>query len=336
MRKTSSLRPWLVALALCCAAGCSEQTTDVDPDPSTEALAMRFGTAAIGSRALLTNADLQKSGAAFRVWGIYHATNDAALRPTTVFDGTAVTNDGAGNWSYDDTQYWFPGFTYHFRALFPADAAATARLADAGSGGDTYLTLDGFDVATQTDLLAAAAGPFVCRQGTPMGKVNIDFGHQLAQVTFRGAADPALGATAVTVRRIELTAVRTADWSGAGSPSAKGGRWTPRTNGTFVDDTQRVLPADGSAVDMLTDARLMIPQRLDDCRLEIAYRYAGDTADRTASVSLAAASSALPDGWEAGRRYNYVFTLGPADYVLFAAPTVEPWQESTGGSIRID
>ena len=67
----------------------------------------------------------------------------------------------------------------------------------------------------------------------------------------------------------------------------------------------------------------------------IAYRYAGETADRTASVSLAAVSGAL-SRWEAGKSYRYRITIGPADFILFEAPTIEPWQESTGGSIRID
>lgn len=203
---------------------------------------MRFGIPDLESRAAFTAADLQQTGAAFRVWGTYHKSGPSApVAAATVFDGTVVTRDDAGLWNYDETQYWFPGFTYHFRALFPADFAArsnaAAAIAAADRGDGMHLTVAGFDASKQLDLLA--------------------------------------------------------------------------------------------------DRTLLIPQRLDGCRLTIAYRYAGETADRTASVSLAAVSGAL-SRWEAGKSYRYRITIGPADFILFEAPTIEPWQESTGGSIRID
>ena len=348
MRKFFPLRPFLCALTLLCAAGCSDASTEPAPEPSREGLAMRFGIPDLESRAAFTAADLQQTGAAVRVWGTYHKSGPSApVAAATVFDGTVVTRDDAGLWNYDETQYWFPGFTYHFRALFPADFAArsnaAAAIAAADRGDGMHLTVAGFDASKQLDLLAAAAGPIESRPAVAASKVAFRFLHLLAQVRFTAFADPDAGA-AVTVTSVRLHGIpRIADWSGAGLDPATAARgswsWNAVTTAddTFAaDDSPKTLSVDAAApTALLADRTLLIPQRLDGCRLTIAYRYAGETADRTASVSLAAVSGAL-SRWEAGKSYRYRITIGPADFILFEAPTIEPWQESTGGSIRID
>ena len=40
--------------------------------------------------------------------------------------------------------------------------------------------------------------------------------------------------------------------------------------------------------------------------------------------------------WQAGMRYRYSFTVSDSDRILFDVPTVNPWEEATGGIIIVE
>lgn len=366
------------ATALLLPSACSDTCTG-EGDAQTESVVMRFGRADIGSRATLYESDdLRRDGAAFAVWGAMYPIGGPTTSCVPLFDGTPVAyRDAEGAWSYADPQYWFPGFVYNFRALFPAAVggeplAAEAR--DSDRGDAMYVAVPDFDLTQGIDLLAASTDPYRCAHdakwptvnGAQATVVDLAFRHLLCGITVTGAADTALGdGVQVTVEGMKIYGMsRRGSWSGAGfgTTAAPAGTWTPSAaHATDAENPYAVLVAaapDASAKPVATggpvtlsaggehdfmavgDLLLMMPQALDDdFVLEVNYRYTGNGAEgslRTVRASLASASATLSEGWTAGRKYRYRFTIGPSDYILFAAPAVTPWQDASGGSIRIE
>ena len=71
-----------------------------EPGHSTE---VTFATADLSRAVALST--LNTEGTSFAIYGDMRFMNSD--HPTTVFDGTIVTYRN-GNWSYKDTQYWYP------------------------------------------------------------------------------------------------------------------------------------------------------------------------------------------------------------------------------------
>ena len=74
------------------------------------------------TRAAVTGNTLP-DGSLFKVWGGYDGNN--------VFDGRKVTKTASGC-TYTGTEYWVPGKTYNFHAVYPAELPAGATLTVAG------------------------------------------------------------------------------------------------------------------------------------------------------------------------------------------------------------
>ena len=68
---------------------------------------------------------------------------------------------------------------------------------------------------------------------------------------------------------------------------------------------------------------LLIPQSLVEAKLDISYRYAGDTADRTSTINL---NTATTTGWKAGTSYNYSITINGLSDISITV-SVNPWVE---------
>ena len=84
---------------------------------------------------------------------------------------------------------------------------------------------------------------------------------------------------------------------------------------------------------------LMIPQDIPaETILTITYRHneGDDTAAHTVTLNLYEATVAIGAAtWLPGRSYRYTVNFGAADYILFDAPSVEPWKYQTGGNIIV-
>lgn len=304
-------RLWrLLFLALPLAACTSEVA---DEDLQGDASPIAFRTAEV-TKAVVTGFN---DGDAFSVWGGYD--NDA----TNVFDGVTVTNSN-GSWTYSPYQYWRSGETYRFYALYPS--TINAQVAANGT-----ITVTGFDAsktgAEAVDLMTSSA----TASGDVKPMVAFTFDHELCRINFIAKAMPDVN---VTITSASLYGMSTSgDLTNNGTSSWELGTAIDEANTTFTYKSSEVLSGE---TDLFGDI-LMIPQPIGSgVKLQVTYRYGGDTADRSFIADLSSASMALQNGWEKGKYYRYTFEIGSDEYILFDKPSVNGWNEASGGNITIE
>lgn len=337
MDKGLALRRFLPLLtAALLAYGCTDDHTVPTKD---DALIVRFGRPQVNTRGLVGNAELQAAGSSFLVWGTCRKDYGT---PIAVFDGTKVTSDGK-QWSYDEPQYWFPTYTYDFRALYPADLPQGVSVAFAGD--ESRISVAGFDAGSGIDLLAAAPASVTCVPDRTMGPVNLEFRHLLTRVVFVGRSDEQhLGAgRRIVVDRAVLYGMRTqGSWTGEPFDDRTPGTWTPTGARVTADDSGYTAAAlelapEGTSLFSGDGQMFFIPQELtDDTVLEITYHYnysdAGQPRQYTSRVSL----GSISERWEAGKSYRYPFTI--RDHIFFETPKVDEWQYApiNGSDFNVD
>ena len=141
----------------------------------------------------------------FDVWAFMDSVSG------TVFTDEDVTKSN-GAWGYTNTQYWYPGHTYYFAALSPANSAnvtektlATGQDAELGLGEIAFTNVDGTE-----DLLYAKAkvttpdAATLANQG--MEPVKMQFQHLLSKVKFTFQNGFASDLTTVKVTGVKMTA----------------------------------------------------------------------------------------------------------------------------------
>lgn len=128
------------------------------------------------TRAAVTGTTLP-DGSLFKVWGGYDGNN--------VFDGKEVKKTASGC-TYTGTEYWVPGKTYNFHAVYPAELPAEATLTVADDG---TVSVSDFDCSATggaaVDLMTAPApdikaDEIIARQNP----VELTFRHLLSHISF--------------------------------------------------------------------------------------------------------------------------------------------------------
>lgn len=326
-----------IVIATLMACGCSDTVTTRDIDERDDAMLMQFGTARVGSRTIVDSNVLQQAGSAFSVWGTYCKAGTA---PISLFNGTKVTSDGT-KWTYDELQYWFPTFTYNFRALYPYNlTGVTFQCTDPDN---TYLTVNNFNATQGIDLLAAYPETITCN-GQKMAPVALNFNHLLSQVVFVGRSDEKyLG----TGRRIIIDTAKlygihtTGNWSGQNATTTSPGSWTP--NGQPLDQNSQIyfatsveLQTDGTSLFTNNNALFFLPQNLENAVLEITYHYNYSDATNPLQFSGSVRLHELTATWEPGKSYRYPFTI--SNHIFFQTPTVEEWKYApvNGSDFNVD
>lgn len=301
------LRASALLLILLPAASCTDTLGDA---PDTDAGAITF-TPAAETRAAVDGANFL-AGSSFSVWGWYGQGSDI---DRNVFDDQTVT-ENSGAWTYEGGyQYWIAGMTYNFYGVYPSDAKAEVN-------AQGTVTVTGFDCsktgAEAVDLMTAAATGL---SGTAAPTVAMNFGHELAKVKFTVKSEN----TVATVSSFKiyglnyqgtLTKNGTATWNNL---TSCGETDTPFHLEDFTFNT-----TNGFEKDMLGDL-LLIPHKetdLTNAKLDIAYRYQGETADRTSTIGLKTADVTQ---WEAGKTYHYTLTIKGGK--LSITVTVNNWKE---------
>ena len=266
------------------------------------------------TRAAVTGADDMD---AFSVW----AWKDGGGKVFPVDDALLVENTGSG-WEYDPRYLtrWEEGSTYDFYALYPSVEATDKGYESASCDPNGTLTVTGFDCTKGVDLMSAAVTD---RSGAQGGAVAFTFGHMLAKVSVAGQSE---GSNAY-ITSIKLTGAGIAgDYN-----SNNSNPWTTTGNGSDLS-----LATDISLPSTPTDIAgelLLIPQEVDGIGLSITYQYPGvDNSSKTVSYNLPTSTVPL---WEAGKSYRYTFTL-MGNYIIFDKPTVQAWDDATGGIIVVE
>lgn len=299
MRK---VMPFIVCVVM---VSCS--TTTYEPD--TLQTHIEFGTAV--SRSAINSADDMNS---FSVWGGYGGENCA-------FNGVTVER-GGGSWTYGGgNRYWVPDKVYSFYAVHPSVLPDGTGVTVSQS--EAAISVEGYDCSAigsaATDLMTASC--FSIDGSNPPSIVDLHFLHELTRLNFVVKSENIVA----TVSGFKVYGVNY-----KGDMVKKNGGssvWTPVTCTPY--DTPYVIKepftfnsTNGWEKDMLGDMLLIPDAGLPDAKLEISYRYQGETDDRTSVVDLKTESTPM---WEAGHGYKYTMTINGSS--LSIKVTVNPWEE---------
>lgn len=297
MKRISIKATMGLAVILLLTAACTDELND---RPADTGRAIAF-TPVAETRAAVEGSALP-SGSSFNVWGWYGTGNEINKN---VFNNVTVTESG-GIWGYTGgTQYWIPGMTYNFYAVYPAKYGSCTNTG--------IITVEGFDCSNAVDLMTATVTGL---SGDDAPTVAMEFQHQLSKVNI-----------VATVEGGNCT-VTSATFSGMvtkGSYSSSAG-WTGTTTGSFTNSEPKVL--DTTGIDLLDDL-LLIPQTVTD-QFKITVSYTLDGVQMSKEITLPNSISQ----WDAGQSYKYTLTF-KGNNIIFTV-NVASWNHSTGGIITVE
>lgn len=252
------------------------------------------------TRAAVTGTTLP-DGSLFKVWGGYDGNN--------VFDGREVTKTASGC-TYTGTEYWVPGKTYNFHAVYPAEATLTVA-------GDGTVSVSNFDCSATgdaaVDLMTASAPDIEANKIiASQNPVELTFSHLLSHISF--VFDNQLTGYAAEVTDISfLIKVKGNYISTEASP------WTNLIQGAIT-----LYPAADPAAAPLTvenklsvtsDPALVIPQSNTGVNVTFTVTIREIINEATGSTTMTVVKRftsplATTDGeWKMGQRYKYKATL---------------------------
>lgn len=266
------------------------------------------------TRAAVTGNTLP-DGSLFKVWGGYDGNN--------VFDGRKVTKTASGC-TYTGTEYWVPGKTYNFHAVYPAELPAEATLTVADDG---TVSVSDFDCSATgneaVDLMTASApdieaDKIIASQNPVEHPVELTFSHLLSHISF--VFDNKLtGGYAAEVTDISFSIQVKGDYNSSTEPSP----WTNLNPGAITlypaadpaaDPTAAPLTVEkGSSV--TSDPALVIPQSNKRVNVTFTVTIREKINEATGSTTMTVVKRftsplATTDGeWEMGQRYEYKATL---------------------------
>lgn len=302
MKRISIKATMGLAVILLLTAACTDELND---RPADTGRAIAF-TPVAETRAAVEGSALP-SGSSFSVWGWYGTGNEINKN---VFKDVTVTESG-GTWGYTGgTQYWIPGMTYNFYAVYPAKYGSCTNTG--------IITVEGFDCSNAVDLMTATATGL---SGDEALTVAMKFGHLLAKIEFVGKSE---GGNA-TVNKLVLSNISTQGTYVSSSTPL----WSNLTNKDITIDSSTDLTLEGVSV---SGDMLLIPQTLTAPQLTVTYSTDTETG-RTETYTLPVD---VVSSWVAGQSYRYTFTVTGGGYIIFDVPTVNKWGSATGGNITID
>lgn len=321
----------LSALAANLVCSCSQTISSRDEEETNER-AMQFHVANNATKAVVSEDLFRQKGTTFGVWGTYKAITGSNII-SKLFDGTEVRYNGTA-WEYDDLQYWLPGFTYNFRAVYPKETAAVFE--------DGIMSIAGFDATSGTDLLLAAPAPINCLSYKKMPPVSFTFRHLLSRVVFVGRSDEKLlgKGRRIVVEEAKLYGIHTGgNWSEANASAP----WTVTSTAVTSENTPYLINQtsypDGltltpEGTDLFTH-ELFIPQDLTAAKLTIKFHYNVENGTAKTFTTTTDLSTLLPK-WEAGKSYRYPFAIG--SHIFFETPKLESWEYApvNGTDFNID
>lgn len=252
------------------------------------------------TRAAVTGTTLP-DGSLFKVWGGYDGNN--------VFDGREVIKTASGC-TYTGTEYWVPGKTYNFHAVYPAELPAGATLTVAGVG---TVSVSNFDCSATgdeaVDLMTASAPDIEADKIiASQNPVELTFSHLLSHISFVFENQLTGGYVA------EVTDISFSIQVKGNYISTEASPWTNLTLGaiTLYPAADPLKVANGPSV--TSDPALVIPQSNKGVNVTFTVTIREIIDEATGStmtvVKRFTSPLATTDGeWEMGQRYEYKATL---------------------------
>lgn len=261
------------------------------------------------TRAVADLDDLQGNG--FKVYAYFkgNAGNGATFEKEVTYDKDANV------WGYKGLEYWIPGATYWFKAVYPKAIGSV----EYASQSSPILKIENFDISSQTDLLVAEAGPLTVDPvlGAPGSGsvVSLQFKHLLANVSVMVKSE----ISDVKVKTITFANV-------ANKGNLNGNDWSSNEETTLTKSMEVSLDKDADFVDVTDGGFLVIPQGIDGSKqklyIETSHKIYND-------ITIPKIT------WESGKRYAYTLII-KQENIVFNKPTVEEWdEENATGSVII-
>lgn len=251
------------------------------------------------TRAAVTGTTLP-DGSLFKVWGGYDGNN--------VFDGREVTKTASGC-TYTGTEYWVPGKTYNFHAVYPAELPAEATLTVADDG---TVSVSNFDCSATggaaVDLMTASAPDIEADKIiASQNPVELTFSHLLSHISF--VFDNQLTGYAAEVTDISFSIQVKGNYI-----STEASPWTNLIPGaiTLYPAADPLKVANGSKA--TSAPALVIPQSNTGVNVTFTVTIREIIDETTGStmtvVKRFTSPLATTDGeWKMGQRYEYKATL---------------------------
>lgn len=347
-------------------ASCVSTEVPISPADSHDSPVIGFRSS-LDTRATVNSIE-EISG--FKVLGLKRANNDESSWANVFNDESQdyildVTKSG-GSWTYADKKNWETEHSYIFHGFHATGANITPMaVLDVNGQLTGELKIENFNATQHVDLLYDVATRDYDTEGS--AAVPFNFRHLLSKVTFVGKAEGALtdenNDIGVVLLSAKLCGIpTTGSWSSTTiSDALPAGKWECGNIETVTKDNYNNYPftefnggengkeltstgidlfnADSSDGGSADDEIILFPQfSLDNIYFEITFHYTGNnvnTDNRTQYVHLGSVLNG-PKSWDAGKSYKYTFTIGRNDYIFFAAPTVEPWEEINIGDSALD
>lgn len=255
------------------------------------------------TRAAVTGTTLP-DGSLFKVWGGYDGNN--------VFDGREVTKTASGC-TYTGTEYWVPGKTYNFHAVYPAELPAEATLTVADDG---TVSVSNFDCSATgnaaVDLMTASAPDDIKADeiiASP-NSVELTFSHLLSHISF--AFDNQLtGGYEAEVTDISFLIQVKGDYNS----STEASPWTNLNPGAITLYPEAAPLKVANEPSVTSDPALVIPQGNRGVNVTFTVTIRERINEATGSTTMTVVKRftsplATTDGkWEMGQRYEYKATL---------------------------
>lgn len=224
--------------------------------------------------------------------------------------------DGSA-WSYTNTEYWIPGATYWFKAVYPKGIATVDN-----DDSTQAVTITSYDISNQDDILVAETEGLKAtpedQAPTTGSVVSLQFKHILANVTIKVLSELA---TPVEVERIELRNVA--------SKGDYNGNWIANdskcTLGIDSDIILNKAESDTDYTDITKGGFIVIPEQINGTQ-----KLYIKTSFKEYEISVPTTLS-----WSSGKKYSYTLTINQ-EYIEFNEPKVDIWdEENATGSVVI-
>lgn len=265
------------------------------------------------TRAVATANSMKEDVNGFDVYAYIEASSTGA---TYSFYKNVKWNNDKSMWLYEGLEYWVPGATYWFKAIYPKGIATV-------DNDDTTqaVTIDNFDITTQQDILVAETtreGMLVDKStGAPStgSVVQLQFQHLLSCVVVKLKSE----IDNVTVSDISLEDI-------AQTGNYSNGNWTSEQTVTInkLYSGEALVKDATDFVDVTDGGFLVIPESIDgEQRLII----------RTSHKKYEVVIPVIT--WEKGKKYTYTLTI-KQENIEFNEPGVDIWdEENATGSVVI-
>lgn len=275
----------------------------------------------------------------FAVWA-YYKDGEGYV---DVFDGTKVRKENGGNWVYDGLEMWQFNKTYNFYAVYPAGLDVTC----VPSGEEEpYITVNYDAKLNDHDVMLASNEGIMYSDGASPAPVGMSFKHLLSRLEFVGKIDPVASA-GLPDFTAEITSAKIYGLYAQGEFSGKdynpddpavvewafvsGSQTTAVSPYRTLEDPIYLNEGNLQGESIFGDLLVFPARNIGECVFHIEWTVGGIAYSQDVSLSLMDVKQ-----WVAGRKYRYSFVISDSNRILFDKPTVEAWEDASGGIIIVD